>query len=281
MIKIILLILVTINISYAEREHYFIKLGSFKNLNGLKHSINRLPYNLRSHIIIVNRNSWYIPIAYYNFNRNYLYQYLPRLKLYFRDAHIKHSRYIMQYPIIKNYRIKRVYTPPVYRPKRVYYQETIIPTLLTKPYVVKESKKYNYFTKNMLSGKKFYLAYKATKNSPNLLIKVTFNNHTVTYQPIIGDMTMNKANYIIDKHRLYMFADSFTENGAYSKLEERRENYLVVSSWANGKKLNTLRYYFNMNKAKEYLNIKPSTGLANILEEGKYDDSFLDNDDDY
>lgn len=153
MIKVIILILTVINIAYANGEHYFIKLGSFKNLNGLKHSINRIPYNLRSHIVIVNKNSWYIPVAYYNFNRNSLYRYLPRLKLYFRDAHIKYSKYILQYPIVQNYGRKRVVvrrrvnSRPVFIPKRVYYQETIIPNSLRKDYLVKESGNHIYFKK--------------------------------------------------------------------------------------------------------------------------------------
>jgi len=130
----------------------------------------------------------------------------------------------------------------------------------------------------MLSGKHYYLAYKSTKESPNLLIKVSFQNHVVIYQPIIGDMKMTEANYLIENKRLYMFANSFTKDGAYSKLDEHRKNHFLVSSWVNGKKLNTLRYYYDLNDAKEYLNLETSNGLANVLEEGSYDEFFLDDD---
>jgi len=311
MVRILLSILLLINISYANAEHYFIKLGSFKNLYGLERNIERLPNNLRLHIIIVQRNSWYIPFAYYVYNKRSLYKYLPKFKRYFPDAHINHSTHILQYPIVKNYTQKYRHITKRYkqRPKRVsyrtqtsvhptpvpYYQNVAIseednteqiPTtsvsksLVTTPTLkrLENKKTYNFFTKRMLSGKHYYLAYKSTKDSPNLLIKVSFQNHIVTYQPVIGDMKMTKANYLVENGRLYMFANSFTTDGAYSKLEERRKNHLLVSSWVNGKKLNTLRYYYDLNDAKEYLNLKTSKGLANVLEEGSYDEFFLDDD---
>jgi hypothetical protein len=92
-------------------------------------------------------------------------------------------------------------------------------------------------------------------------------------------MTMTEANYIVDNKKLYMYANSFTKDGAYSLLESHRTNHFVVSSWLNGKKLNTLRYYYDLNNAKEYLGLATSKGLANILEEGSYDEFFIDDDD--
>jgi len=304
-----------INLSYANNQHYFIKLGSFKNLNGLKQSIQQLPHNLRSNITIIRKNSWYIPFAYYGVNRNRLYRYVPQFKHFFPDAHVhRSSRNMFHYPIIKNYRKretrrenikrrvlpqyppKRTIYPPQrrvpFRPQPSYYQRTqplpiavSIPIYEKKKVVqravvpsVKIESNPNYFTNRILSGKHYFLTYKSTKESPNLLIKVTFKTHTVTYQPIIGEMKMTQANYLVENKKLYMFANNFTENGAYSKLEERHSNYLLVSSWVNGKKLNSLRYYFDLNQAKEYLNLEVSKGLANVLEEGIYDEFFLDDD---
>ena len=315
MIRILLSMVLFINISYANAERYFIKLGSFKNINGLERNIESLPNSLRSHIVIVRKNSWYIPFAYYVSNKRTLYRYVPKFKRYFPDAHINHSAYMLNYPVVKNYtkrykQVKRKYdyipstasyqTPTFVSTSQPYYQNVgiseadntrhlpitvsvphrVSKALITTPTVEQEAsqKKYKYFTKKMLSGKHYYLAYKSTKDSPNLLIKVSFKNHTVIYQPIIGNMKMTKANYLIENKRLYMFANSFTADGAYSKLEEHRKNHFLVSSWVNGKKLNTLRYYFDLNDAKKYLNIETSNGLANILEEGSYDEFFLDED---
>ena len=149
----------------------------------------------------------------------------------------------------------------------------IVPTVV-KPndFKVEERIQYKNFSKEMLSGQYYYLAYKASSKNPNLLIKVSFSSDEVTYQPIIGDMKMTKANYLVDNNRLYMFTNAFTREGAYSKLEEHRANHFLVSSWANGKKLNTLRYYYKMNDAKKYLGIDTSNGLAEVLQDGDFED---------
>jgi len=322
MIKFILSLLFMFNIAYANGERYFIKLGSFKNLQGLEKSINRLPYSLRSHLKIIRSHGWFIPLAYNVRNRRNLYRPLSKFKRYFPDAHINHTSYLLREPVVKSYvkrrkkvrtyvPPKRVYAPPVIQRRVVYqprppivvsspimeYQNVaisstdnilplapIITTTSTKSKKVvetssKDNTKYKYFTNKMLSGKHYYLAYKSTDNNPNLLIKVSFKTHRVVYQPIIGNMTMTEANYIVDSKKLYMYANSFTKDGAYSVLESHRTNHFVVSSWVNGKKLNTLRYYYDLNNAKEYLGLATSKGLANILEEGSYDEFFIDDED--
>ncbi len=164
--------------------------------------------------------------------------------------------------------------PPV---KRYREQKTVplpTPTVITNP---RDIKRYRNFSPKMLSGKHYYLAYKATQSNPNLLIKVKFGTHRVTYQPIIGDMQMADAYYIVDNKRLYMYAENFSENGAYSKIEAQRADHILVSSWNGGKKLNTLRYYFRISDAKRYLNIKQSSDkLSEAIEEGLDYDWGLD-----
>jgi hypothetical protein len=95
-------------------------------------------------------------------------------------------------------------------------------------------------------------------------------------------MQLRDANYIVDNRRLYMFADTFSENGAYSKLEAKEKKYLLVSSWSNGKKLNTLRYYYHLNDAKRYLNLDESQDpLSSALTEGDEFDALDIDDENY
>jgi len=304
MIRFLIIMLITLNFAQASSEKYFIQFGSFKNLKGLEESILKLPNSLRTHVVIVRSNGWYIPFAYYTPNKTLLYPKISSYKRYFPDAHIAHSAYMLNHPLVRNYAVKKsvpkkiVYKRPVQHiyPKKVIVQP-IVPITIAKPIVpivqtkiVKKEKEtsdvfknekpiyYKHFSKKMLSGKHYYLAYKTSDERPNLLIKVIFGNHNVTYQPIIGEMTMMKANYLIERNRLYMFTDTFTREGAFSKLEEHRKNHFLVSSWADGKKLNTLRYYYKLNDAKEYLGINTSDGLAEALEEGDYDNFFLEED---
>lgn len=304
MLRLILGLVVMFQVAYAK-DKYFIQLGSFKQLNVLEKSIGTLPNTLRSHVVIVRSNGWYIPFAYYTNSKKVLYAEVPKYKRYFPDAHINHSSYMLHHPVIRNYTSapaqRRVVqpTPVVPRPSERYQNVAIseedntlnLPvTTRVSPRVQASStlnlptpsvenskpKRYKYFNKKMLSGNFYYLSYKSTKDSPDLLIKVSFGNHQVTYQPVMGDMQMTQANYLIENNRLYMFADGFTKEGAYSILDEHREDHFLVSSWTNGKKLNTLRYYYHLNDAKEYLGLKTSTGLASTLEEGSFDE-FLQN----
>lgn len=327
MIRLVVLISLLVNFTYASSEKYFIKFGSFKNLKALEKNIDRLPSSLRSHVVIVRSNSWYIPFAYYTSNKNALKSKVASYKRYFKDAHIAHSSYMLNHPLVRNYATsqrvkvapKRQYIPPVtghvaprkavpqyqnvgiseedniltnvqsslIQPRIPLATSSVSAPIITQKVVLTKAenndvfsnvkpKKYKNFSKQMLSGQHYYLAYKKTDANPNLLIKVTFGNHQVTYQPVIGEMQMTKANYVTEGNKLYMFTDTFTRNGSFSKLDEHRDDHFLVSSWANGKKLNTLRYYYKMNDAKEYLGIGTSDGLAEILSEGDYDDFFWD-----
>lgn len=324
MVRYLLIIALLANFTYANSEKYFIKFGSFKNLQALERAIERLPSNLRRHVAIVRSGSWFIPFAYYTSNKNALRSKVSGYRPYFKDAHIAHSSSMLQHPLVRNYAKKRSvqmtrpvrrkapayirqtpsrYVPPVPRynqnsilalplAKTIPMDRAVNRAVVTQNFVTKKivmnpveekdvfssvkPKKYKHFSKEMLSGQSYYLAYKKTKVNPALLIKVTFENHRVNYQPIVGDMQMNNANYLVENHKLYMFADTFTQNGTFSKLDEPRDKYFVVSSWANGKKLNTLRYYYKMNDAKRYLGISTTDGLSEVLSEGEYDDSFLD-----
>jgi len=307
MIRIILFIFIFINISHANTKKYYIKLGSFRHLNVLEHTINRLPQSLRSHIVIIYRpDGWYIPFAYHTTKKYALIKQIPSYKRYFPDAHINSSSYILNNQVVRNYtkNVRKRYTNVSYRPSvrvlpyqnsKMYQNDNIVSSYApiityndTTPIAtpipeykititkdikeeIKKRKKYKYFNKRMLSGHHYYLAYKSTKNSPNLLVKVTFYNHDVIYEPIIGNMDMNSAKYIVKNKKLYMFANTFSKDGAFSKIEGNKRDYILVSSWYNGKKLNTLRYYYNINEAKKYLGKKSSSSLATALEDGEFD----------
>jgi len=319
MLKIILFILVFINISYAQNRKYYIQLGSFKQLPVLEKTIATMPNYLRSHIIIVRSNSWFIPFAYHTPNRSALRTKLASYKRYFPDAYINDSSYILKHQVVRNYisrpkpRPKRRvyrrepvvhhyqprpvvrdsqnvaiseednslgYTYPLIKERRERVQEsrsTQIPAPTTKE-VTTEDKKYKHFNKMMLSGNHYYLAYKSATKGSDLLVKVSFQNHKVTYQPLLGNMNMREARYLIDDNKLYMFADTFSKQGAFSKIDGYKDDYILVSSWSNGKKLNTLRYYYHVDDARSYLSMSRSRDdLTKILEEGSdFDWDFED-----
>lgn len=295
MIRILFIVSIFLGVVQAEAKRYFIQLGSFKQLSVLDNTINNLPVSLRSHVVVVLSNQWYIPFAYHSPDRPALERELHAYRRYFPDAFINDSDYILMHPVVRNYIQKiaqaqpqpqiqkpvRIYTSPQpnYRiPQRrqnvaISEEDFTMPELIIEKQVVAiptptpVEERPNYFTNEMLSGHQYYLAYKKTENSPNLLIRVTFETHQVTYQPIIGDMKLTVANYIVEDHKLYMYANQFSREGAYSQIEEHRPDHILVSSWSKGKKLNTLRYYYDLDAAKAYLGEESSKdALSQALE---------------
>ncbi|SFV56069.1 hypothetical protein MNB_SV-12-667 [hydrothermal vent metagenome] len=303
MFRYILPLLVLINIAYAQDKRYFIKLGSFKHFPVLEKTINRMPEYLRSHITIVKSNGWFIPFAYNTTKRYSLNSKLSAYRRYFHDAYIYDLQTILNSPVVRTYvaqkrRTKNRYTRPVkidnttpyYPMAKTYPVVQTYPTAKTYstlsesvkiPKPTTKTVEYNEnqgFTKRMISGKRYYLAYKSESNNPNLLVKVSFGNHTVVYQPMMGDMNMREAKYLVENGKLYMFADSFSEEGAYSKIDGYKKDYILVSSWSNGKKLNILRYYYKLNDARSYLGVKGSSDpLANALEDSEIQGVYLPN----
>jgi len=318
MIRILFVILLMVNISYAGGERYFIKLGSFKNLQGLEKSVNKMPKSLRSHVTIVRSKGWYIPFAYYKKSKSGLSSKVKAYKRYFSDAHVTEGRRMFANKVVYKFGKKLKQSSvkksrqdsnrkkKITRPRRVTLQNVAIssddntlnipvqnyssqniPSILealphssvVAPSEKIEQRTYKYFTNQMLSGNHYYMTYKAPKGGSNLLIKVSFGADTVTYQPVLGDMQMTQANYLVENNRLYMFAESFSPDGAYSTLDEHRKDHFLVSSWMDKKKLNTLRYYYKLNDAKKYLGEDVSVGLSEVLQEGNYDEFFLGEDD--
>ena len=304
MIRFLLFMLIFMGVAHAQNRHYFIKLGSFKQLKGLERSINRLPQPLREQVVVVESNHWFIPFAYYSPNKNILRKKLSDYKRYFPDAQINHSPTILHHPIIHDYRLKkRTQEPPLYIPSNnpnhlqnvaISEEDNTLPYTITsapivtpitytpiptpsqkRVKVVHNNEK--YFSKKMLSGKYYYLAYKKTNSSPSLLVKVKFGNHQVKYQAVMGEMQLLDANYLVKDKKLYMYATTFSAEGAYSLIEENRKDHILVSSWSNGKKLNTLRYYYRLNDAKNYLKNGDASkdSLATTLQESEFEGVYL------
>jgi len=328
MIRVLFVILLMVNISYAGGTRYFIKLGSFKNLQGLEKNINKMPKSLRSHVTIVRSKGWYIPFAYYRKSKSGLSAKVKAYKQYFSDSHVTHGRRMFGKKVVykfgkkirqssshkrstrkastKKSRYSSNRKKRVTRSSRVTLQNVAIssddntlnipvqnyssqniPSILealplssvVAPSEKLEQKSYKSFTKQMLSGNHYYMTYKAGKGGTNLLIKVSFGANEVSYQPVLGDMQMTQASYMVENNRLYMFADRFSSDGAYSTLDEHRKDHFLVSSWMDTKKLNTLRYYYKLNNAKKYLGEDTSVGLSEVLQEGNFDEFFLGEDD--
>jgi len=155
-----------------------------------------------------------------------------------------------------------------------YQQAIMVERGIDSPRIYPEDKT---FSKELLSGRVFYLANKSEEKNSNLLVKATFENHRVNYTPIVGNMQIQEANFIVQDEKLYMFEDQIVGDSSYSSIESNEKEYLLVSSWSKNKKINTLRYYHNVEDAKKYLGLSSGNKLSSVLESGEFDHRFIKN----
>jgi len=90
-------------------------------------------------------------------------------------------------------------------------------------------------------------------------------------------MKIQEANFIVQDEKLYMFEDQIVGDSAYSNIEANEKEYLLVSSYQKNKKINTLRYYHNLDEAKGYLGLSNGNKLSSVLESGDFDHKFIKN----
>ena len=261
------------------KDDYYIQLGSFLNIELIKVVLSNIPYSISKNIIIVRQNQWYIPLV---LNKKLLEDIKQDIFLYlkyFKDAIITRSKTLDKYENI-NYNLQN--KKPLFKfRKKIYKNKSInlhkktyknISTNLHKRIYKKKliNLHINNNLKKNIKNKIFYMAYKADKKKSSLLIKLIFKENTILYRPIIGDIGLTEAKYLIRDNKLFMYTDSFNINSIYSIIEQKNLNFLLISSWDKQKKISTLRYYFRLIDAKKYLGLKLHSKLSRILENNKF-----------
>jgi len=62
------------------------------------------------------------------------------------------------------------------------------------------------------------------------------------------------ALYKVEDDKLFLYQKGLFNPKVFSLLEKTYFKYHLFSSWMGDKKIKSLRYYFNLNDAKAYLN---------------------------
>lgn len=101
-----------------------------------------------------------------------------------------------------------------------------------------------------LKGNVFFVCFE-TKDKQ--VVKTEFDGHNVSYTPVVGEMEPFNAQYDVVLDRIYIFKDKISTRSIYSTLDEVKEKYLLISSWHNRKKVNTIRYYYDLQDAMAYV----------------------------
>jgi len=157
----------------------------------------------------------------------------------------------------------RVSTLPTHNKKVLskllpYYQkvfsDAFIDTIKVEKKIDKNISKKNDAFYTTVKNKVFYLcANTPQQKNKKFLIEVIFTDTSVTYIPILGKIPSMKAEYKIQDNKLFLYQKDLFNPKVYSTYEKSYPKYHLIHSWANGKKLQSLRYYLIKDDAKKYL----------------------------
>jgi hypothetical protein len=102
--------------------------------------------------------------------------------------------------------------------------------------------------------KKLYLcAYAPDEWSPNILIEINFLDDKVTFTPLQGKVMAKEEKYKVQNERIYISQDGTYDDEMYKTIEKITDNYYLLTTWIGTRKLTSIRYYFDLEKAKQYL----------------------------
>lgn len=226
---------------------YTVRIAVYNNVDSLQHELNKLSPALRKTVEIQKRGEQHVACSTHTDNKEKLEKLLPSYQKVFPDAFISSYQApeinTTQMDTIKKIEVKKI--PPQIKQKKVY-----------NPY----SRKIANPTKNNIPlydrfhQKTLYLcAYGKDTWSPNVLIHVAFFDKEVIYTPIMGEVSPRREIYTIDQNKLHISQQGLFDSEIYNTLDSVTSEYYLISSWVGKSKVNTIRYYFDLEKAEAYV----------------------------
>ena len=221
-------VLLLLPLSTVASTFYAVELAVHKNKKVLNKKLSKFTQALRKTIVIEKSKKLYKAKTLLTQNKNLLTVLLPAYKKVFPDAFV--------------YDLPSPDDIEVTERKEEAPQETNATQTLSAFY-------------KAVQDQTFYLCPKfdGTENK-KFLIKVAFTKDTVTYTPILGKMPPMDALYKVEDDKLFLYQKGLLNTKVFSLLEKSYFKYHLFSSWVGDKKIKSLRYYFNLNDAKTYLN---------------------------
>ena len=244
---------------------YTVRLAVYNNINSLKKELNKLSPALRKTVEIQKRGEQHVACSVHTKDKAKLQKLLPSYKKVFPDA------FISEYQPIES-TTKQSKSIKIAEANNITLQKT--ETIDVKATETKESpskteqkKVYRPYSRKIVNPTKdniplyerfhqktlYLCAYGAEEWSSNVLIHVAFFDKEVIYTPIRGDVSHRREVYTIDKNRLYISQKGLFDSEIYKTLDEINSDYYLISTWVEKTKVNTIRYYFDLDKAEAYI----------------------------
>jgi hypothetical protein len=69
----------------------------------------------------------------------------------------------------------------------------------------------------------------------------------------MGDISPRREIYTIDKNKLYISQQGLFDSEISNTLDSVTSDYYLISTWVGKNKVNTIRYYYDLEKAEAYV----------------------------
>jgi hypothetical protein len=234
---------------------YSIRIAVYNNIDSLEHELNKLSPALRKTVEIQKRGEQYIACSIQTKDKTKLQQLLPSYQKVFPDAFIA-TYQITEMNMVKETdanktTLKTLKTTEANKTPADIKQEILYHPDNRK--IVNPTKE-NIPLYDRFHQKTLYLcAYGKDIRSPNVLIHVAFFDKEVVYTPIMGEVSSRRERYTIDNNKLYISRQGLFDSEIYNTLDSVTSEYYLVSGWVGKTKVNTIRYYYDLEKAEAYV----------------------------
>ena len=244
---------------------YAVRIAVYNNADSLQEELNKLSPAVRKTVEIQKRGEQLVACSAHTDNKEKLEKLLPSYKKVFPDA------------FISAYQVAEINTRQTNTVKKTEVNKTIVQTIKTDTVKTAEVKQalsqtkqktvYVPYSRKIVNATKtniplydrfhqktlYLCAYGEDTWSPNILIHVAFFDKEVIYTPLMGDVSSRREIYTIDKNKLHISQQGLFDSEIYSTLDSITSDYYLISTWVGKSKVNTIRYYFDLEAAEAYV----------------------------
>ncbi len=248
---------------------YTVRIAVYNNAKSLQQELNKLSPALRKTIEIQKRGNQHVACSIHTENKETLKKLLPSYKKVFPDAFISpyqriasnttEVKKVLPEAIQKTDTIQTAKCNTTEVKKEFETKKEPLETIQKTDTITYSRKVINPMAKDVslydrFHQKTLYLcAYGKEPWSPNVLMQVDFFDKGVVYTPMMGEVPSKKEKYAIDNNKLYISHKGLFDSEVYSTLDSVTLEYYLISTWVGKKKVNTIRYYFDLEKAEAYV----------------------------
>jgi len=255
-----LIIFVLLPLKSVASVSYKLNISVSQNADLLHQQLSKLSPALRERVQIQKKGKLYIASSVPTENKAALQTLLPAYNKAFPDAFISIYRPFK----VGQANIKEELPQIVQEPEKMLETNasavaaetntSAAADTITQNRTIINPPRENIPLQERIQDKMLYLcAYGEETWSSNILIQIDFFETEVRFTPIMGDASAKKEYYKIENEKLYISRKGLFDLETYSTLEDVTSEYYLISSWVNDRKINTIRYYFDLEKAKAYI----------------------------